>query len=303
MSEAIAKGLSVLVPVFNWDCSALLVGLHEQGTALTAGFELVVADDCSTDTLLKEKVAATAGMLENCSYHALDRNLGRAAVRNYLADCSRYDRLLFIDCDAAICSNTFLEDYVAAAAEARVVCGGLKHPDVLPAVGMELRYRYEKKADRRRAARYRSLAPYDRFTPFSFLIDRSLFMQIRFDESFTGYGYEDVKFGTVLSDMKAEILHIDNPLVHTGLEDNRAFLQKTESAILNLYSCRDSIGDGSHLLNTFRRLDCLHLVPVVRFAGRLMSSSMTANLLGRRPSLRLFSFYKLYRLSLLFSMT
>ncbi|MCQ2057028.1 MAG: glycosyltransferase [Bacteroidaceae bacterium] len=302
MSESVAKGLSVLVPVFNWDCSALLEGLHAQGRALTTDFELVVADDCSTDLTLRDKVAGTAESLDSCRYFGSDRNMGRAAIRNFLADRSRYDTLLFIDCDAMICSPTFLKDYMDAWTGTGVVCGGLKHPDIMPATGMELRYRYEKKADRRRAARYRRLAPYDRFTPFSFLIGRSLFMRIRFDESFAGYGYEDVKFGMDLSGMKADMLHIDNPLVHIGLEDNRTFLQKTESAILNLYSRRDSIGDGSHLLNTFRRLERLHLVPAVLLAGRLMSSSMTANLLGRRPSLRLFSFYKLYRLSLLFSM-
>lgn len=315
VNAGLEKGLSVLVPVYDWDSSALLSGLHEQGMRLLEkrsrdsqtnfGFELIVADDCSSRAILRDKVAASVQGLSCCRYFALEHNIGRAAVRNFLADKARFDKLLFIDCDAELCSCSFLEEYLNAAGSAsdsgegrvQVVCGGLKHPDTLPAKGMELRYRYEKKADRKRSAAYRCIEPYDRFTPFSFLIDSTCFNAIRFDESFSRYGYEDVLFGMELKRRNVPILHIDNPLVHVGLEDSRTYLAKTDTAVRNLYENMDRIGEGSSLLSCYRRLERLHLTELILAIGKCFDKSITANLTGRHPSLKLFSFYKLYRLA------
>ncbi len=300
MASEITEGLSVLVPVFNWDSSDLLESLHTQGLALNTGFELVVADDCSSDLELKEKVAEKAASLEKCRYFAMEKNMGRAAIRNFLAEQSVYSKLLFVDCDAQTDSETFLASYLEASSCAQVVCGGLKHPSVLPASGCELRYRYEKKADRRRGAEYRSLRPYDNFTTFSFLADREVFMKIRFDENITGYGYEDVKFGMSLRQHGIGVLHTDNALVHLGIDDNVSFIEKTNASLSNIYENRDSVAGGSRLLNVYFRLERLHLVPVALFFGRAMSSFMERNLRGSHPCLAFFSFYKLYRLSILF---
>lgn len=312
VETAAENGISVLVPVYNWDSSTLLSGLHEQGLRLMgehpdAGFELIVADDCSTNAAMRDRVAETVRDLSCCRYFPLERNLGRAAVRNFLAGMARFDRLLFIDCDAQICSGMFLEDYLTASETVtkegnavQVVCGGLKHPASLPAAGMELRYRYERKADRKRQARYRSLEPYDRFTPFSFLIYADCFRSIRFDESISEYGYEDVIFGMELKRRNVPVLHIDNPLVHMGLEDNRSYLAKTETAIRNLYGKMDGMNGGSSLLNCYRKLERLHLTGLVLAMGKCLEPCITANLTGRHPSLLLFSFFKLYRLAALF---
>ncbi len=300
MAKEITDGLSVLVPVFNWDSSALLEALHAQGLALDSGFELIVADDCSSNRELKKKVAEKAASLEKCRYFALENNMGRAAIRNFLAEQSAYSKLLFIDCDARVDSETFLSSYLEASECSQVVCGGLKHPAALPARGCELRYRYEKRADRRRGAEFRSRRPYDNFTPFSFLTDRDVFLKIRFDENIAGYGYEDVEFGMSLQRLGISILHIDNALVHLGIDDNGSFLEKTDASLSNLYVNRDFMADGSRLLNVYYRLERLHLVPAVCLLGRMLSSLMNRNLRGSRPCLLLFSFYKLYGLSVLF---
>lgn len=298
--KTVKNGLSVLIPVYNWDSSALIEGLHAQGMALGVDFELVVADDCSTDLNLRDKVASSAAALEKCLYLASDHNLGRAAIRNFLAEKASFNKLLFIDCDAGLASDGFLSAYLDSSTKVQVVCGGLKHPSSLPQPGMELRYRYEKAADRYRTAKYRSRNPYDRFTPFSFLIDRDVFMGIRFDEAISGYGYEDVEFGVSLQALGVSILHIDNPLIHLGLDDNRTYLKKTASAISNLYENRSAMAQGSHLLNVYYRLERLHLIPLVRFSGHMLASFMRRNLTGRHPSLKLFSFYKLQYLAFLF---
>jgi len=298
MSE---RGVSILIPTWNRDCTELVSNLAAQSGSLERdfGFEIIVADDCSTNVDVAEKVRKSVQSTPFCRFLSLSENKGRAGIRNCLAGMSRFDTLLFLDCDAMVCSPDFLADYLAAMqnSDAGVVCGGLRHPDTIPFPGCELRYRYEKKADAGRKAAIRSRRPYAQFSTFSFLIERELFLQTGFDESIDGYGYEDVLFGLELERRKVRILHIDNPLIHLGLEDNATYLAKTRSAIGNLAAHKELIGDGSRLLHTFLRLEKLHLTGTVKVLGRIFDKAMVRNLCGSRPSLLLFSFYKLFILA------
>lgn len=291
MSQAIS--LSVLIPVYNWDCSDLIAALYRQGQSLGIPFEIIVADDCSTDRSHIEKMRILTAGLENCIFLELSRNLGRAGVRNLMASQSRYSRLLFMDSDSKVVSDTFLREYVDASDSASVICGRVVHPDSLPGPGVELRYRYERKADADRWAEIRQRHPYDQFTPFSFLIDREVFEQIRFDTSYSGYGYEDVAFGMELKRRQVSVLHIDTPLMHMGLEKNSVFLEKSRKAVLNAWTHRDSIGDGSALLNAYYKVKELHITWALRLLWRYTGRIMEKNLLGSNPHLRTFSLYKL----------
>lgn len=291
--------LSILIPVFNWDCSALLRDLHSQGCGLNIPFEIIVVDDCSTDFDKLQPVRDTANELQYCSITILENNIGRSAIRNMLADMARYDKLLFMDCDAAVCSPSYLNDYMLASKQADVVCGGVVHPERLPMPGVELRWKYERNADRHRSAKYRSKTPYDHFTPFNFLISRDTFQEIRFDTTFCGYGYEDVLFGMKMQRLRTSVLHIDNPLVHLGLESNERYLLKTKEAVSNLLVHRDQIGQGSTLLQHYDRICRWHLEPLLAIADRLLFEPVLRNLHGNRPGLKRFALYKLltiYRL-------
>lgn len=285
--------LSILIPVFNWDCSRLIDDLHSQAQDLGIPYEIIVADDCSTDKDISERNRIAVENLENCRFIWLLQNTGRAAIRNTLAEQSRYDKLLFLDCDSAVKDRMFLKKYVEAADKALVICGGLIHPDELPEGGVELRWTYEKKADLERSAEFRSHNPYSRFTPFSFLIDRAVFLQIRFDESFAGYGYEDVQFGHELEKRGVSMLHIDNPLVHLGFEKNEVYLDKTRQAVRNAYDHRELIGESSLLLTHYNRVVRFRIRWFFRVIWAVFRRSMEKNLLGERPSVRVFSFYKL----------
>ena len=287
------QALSILIPVFNWDCSQLIKDLHFQGLELGIPYEIIIADDCSTDKLVLEKNRECAGGLENCRFFALEHNLGRAAIRNFLADQSKYDKLLFMDCDAAVKDALFVRKYVDAADKAQVVCGGAIHPDEIPQKGVELRWVYEKNADKERLAEFRSRNPYARFTPFSFLIDRNLFMQIRFDESYSGYGYEDVQFGSELEKKGVSIVHIDNQLVHLGLEKSEVYLEKTRQAVLNAFVHKDEVGDSSRLLSHYNRVVKLRMRWLFKGIWTFFHGSMERNLLGPKPKLKIFSLYKL----------
>ena len=293
------EALSILIPVYNWDCTQLIKDLHFQGLELGMPYEIIIADDCSTDKDLQAKSRLVAETHENCRYFALPHNIGRAAIRNYLADRSQYDTLLFLDCDSAVKDKLFLKKYVEAADKASVVCGGLIHPDEIPQEGMELRYLYEKSAAFERSAGFRSQNPYLRFTSFSFLIEKSVFMTIRFDETYVRYGYEDVQFGHELERNGISILHIDNPMAHLGLEGSESYLNKTRQAVSNAFEHKDEIGDSSKLLTNYNRVLKFRMRWVFKMIWAFFQKSMERNLLGPKPKLKVFSLYKLCYISVL----
>ena len=291
------ESLSILIPVYNRDCSRLIKDLYVQGISSGTPFEIIVADDYSANKDTLKAVRDTSASLEHCRLIESDRNIGRSAIRNLLADNASYGKLLFMDCDAAVCSPAYLQDYISIADNADVICGGLRHPDNLPHEGVELRWKYEKKADKMRSAAHRSLTPYARFTPFNFMVSRDVFQSIRFSTAFTGYGYEDVLFGMELEKRGISILHTDNPLIHLGIEDNATYLAKTEQAIRNLALHRDVLNQGSTLLLHYNRICNLHLGRLLDMSAKALIQPVRRNLLSANPSLELFSLYKLLYLS------
>lgn len=287
------EALSILIPVYNWDCTQLIKDLHFQGLVLGIPYEIIVADDCSKEKELQEKSRLVAETHENCRYFALPHNIGRAAIRNFMADKSRYDKLLFMDCDGEVGDKNFLKNYMEASSKADVICGGVAHSVANTEVGSELRYAYEKNADANRSAKIRNLTPYARFLSTAFLIDRKSFMKVRFDESYIRYGYEDVQFGYELEKHSISILHIDNPIIQLGLDTNDVFLEKSRHAVVNAFEHQEGLGDSSTLLNHYRRVKNFGLRWLFRIIWAFSNKRMEKNLLGPKPSLRVFSLYKL----------
>lgn len=291
--------LSILIPVFNWDCRQLLTDLHTQAVEEGLDFQLVAIDDASTKTQLKRQNAAVASDLEFCKYLELTTNLDRASMRNFLAKQADGDILLFIDCDAGVISNRFLANYLDAYEEARqsgnesVVVGGLTHSYLRPKEGMELRYYYEIEADKKRSAQFRSIDPYAEFTAFSFLISRNQFYNICFDEKITEYGYEDVLFGAELQNRGIGIVHIDNPLVHMGIESSKDYLKKVESSLRQAYMLGNIVRKHSKVAIYCQKISEWHIRWAVLLFWRISKGVIKRNLLGRKPNLNWFSFYKL----------
>lgn len=285
--------LSILIPTYNYDCTHLVSDLHQQADLLGIDYEIIVADDASPISLYKEK-NREINALPHCRLIELEENVGRAGIRNLLADAARYEWLLFMDSDAEVIDSRFITNYmVHCTAGVDVICGGLCHADTLPSPAVSLRYAYEKRADKRRSARYRAEYPYERFTPFNFLIRKETFMAIRFDETIRGYGHEDTLFGIELQRKEIPLLHIDNPLRHLGLEANEVFLLKTQTALRNLAMMETTLQGHSSLLNAYNLLCRLHLTETVSRWYARHEAKLTTHLCGTRPKLNLFFLYKL----------
>ena len=282
--------LSVLIPTYNYDAHALVHAMVRLAKVESIDAEVIVGDDASTsETEWMSEVEHEEGVRV---IHA-PTNLGRARIRNFLADAAEGEWLLIVDADAAVPETFSLKKYLEAGAAAPVVCGGLYHPDVNPNPEATLRYKYERNADRYRAATVRSQHPHRKLSTFNLLVRRDVFLTIRFDERCTDYGYEDALFGAQLGVRGIPVAHIDNPLVHMGLESNWVFLAKTETAMHTLHRIGHLMPHDFGILHAVHQLQRYHLTGVVRWFYRIFHQPMRANLLSHSPSLLIFKLYKL----------
>ena len=139
--------LSILIPAYNYDCTQLVRALYEQAINLTIDFEIIVADDASTNAAT-ERQNAEIGKMPHCQYIRLKENLGRAAIRNFLAEKAKYDNLMFMDCDGKVVYLHFLSAYMKAIEDHDVVCGGMMHPLDMVLKNNNLRYQYEVRSEK-----------------------------------------------------------------------------------------------------------------------------------------------------------
>ncbi len=285
--------LSILIPTFNYVCVQLVqeLALQCKQCSLLEEYEIIVADDCSdTETITQNR---KINLITNCHYQESDTNLGRSRILNKMTKQMKYEWVLIIDSDAEVCSDTFISTYLSAAKGNDVICGGIKTSAKYSRTDNQLRYRYEENAHSIRSMKYRGSHPYMRFSSFNIMINATVFHSVNFDDSIVQYGYEDTLFGIGLKRCGINITHIDNPLIHTGIDSNLTYLIKTEKALQNLRIIKDKLQEGSILYQTFLRLQRCHLLPLVRIWHMLFANIERKNLLSHHPSLFVFNIYKL----------
>ncbi len=275
--------------------------MQQQLAAEGIDYEVIVVEDGSHD-----QVSIIHNLrindLDGCRHIRKQHNSGRAAIKNFLADEARGEWLLYLDSDANIIANDYihkLTDAIEHAGEAGVICGGLLHSDTLPQPSVSLRWRYEHAADRHRSASERAQHPYQHMTPFNMCVRRSVMKAIPFNETCRQYGYEDALFGVMLQKRGVKVMHIDNPLMHVGLESNAIFLHKTETALTTLNTLGQQLMPHTNIGQVVSRLERSHAAMPIRVMFRCLQAPMRHNLLSNRPSLKVFSAYKLgYLLSI-----
>lgn len=282
--------ISILIPTYNQPCLELVEEMRRQAEALSAPYEIIVADDGSTDTatlLANQQIAS----LPYCRCLSPGKNLGPARIRNFLADAAREPYLLFLDADTFPVRDHFLVDYVIKAAANRVICGGFQYERTTHPAMCPLRYRYGIRVEER-SAEARNRSPYSQFISMSFLIDRRLFERVRFSERMH-FGYEDTYWGMMLEREGVEILHIDNPVWHHTRDTAEGYLDKIRRSVRNLAANRDLLQSHVRLLRWQQKVHALRLEGMVAFLFTCFRKRLERNLKGKTPSLRLFAFYKL----------
>lgn len=285
--------LSVLIPTYNYNIVPLVLELQKQCIGSKIHFEILCQDDASSDFLDENQ---KINSLEHCYFSRNKSNLGRCKNRNNLAEKASYNWLLFMDCDTFPTQDNFIQEYIVQLSEKeKVVFGGLKYKNEKPSNDQLLRWIYGK-ARESLSLEKRKANPNENALTSNILIPKKLFIAIKFDESITKYGYEDLVFLLDLKKKGIVVQHIDNPIYHLGLETSKQFLQKTKIALENLKKlAATSSLDSSHskILRTFILLQRLSLTKIISFIFEKTEQKMEQNLLSRKPSLLLFDLYKL----------
>lgn len=284
------KSISILIPTYNHVCVLLVTQLLQQASIAGINCEIIVADDGSTD---KQSVAENQviNTMPHAKYIIRPNNVGRAAIRNFLAQQSHLPHLLFIDSDMIICSDDFLLKY-ATTEEDAIYDGGIIVRGDVKKLKNNLRYLYEKNAESEHVTEKRNLHPYQHLHTANLMIPRQTMLKYPYDERFRKYGFEDVLLGKSFYLNHVPIYHINNPMSFEIFESNSVFLEKTEEGLHTLWEFSEDLRGYSHLLTLANYLQRRHLAPIVRIWHKFFGKLERHNLSGPSPCLHLFNLYK-----------
>ena len=275
--------LSVLIPTYNHECVVLVRQLVQQLEVAEIDYEVIVADDGSTDAkTITENQAINA--LPCSRYLVRQENVGRAAIRNFLVKEAQYKYVLFIDSDMTILSDLFIRRYLENSCDT-VIDGGVAIHGNEEVLKRNLRYCYEKAEEARHTAPERQKAPYQHLHTANLFVRRDLMLQYPFDERFRHYGYEDVLLGKTFRQQHVPIEHIDNPLGFCTFETNADFVAKTEEGLRTLGLFRDDLRGYSRLLTIVSNIHIPAVLTMIRLWHRFFGSLERRNLCGNHPSI------------------
>ena len=292
-----SKKLSILIPTFNYNVFLLVKTLHNQVEKSSIVYEILCFDDAST-TLEPENEKING--LTNCCFKVLPKNIGRSAIRNLLAQSAKFENLLFLDADTLPVHENFISNYLRFInSEEKVVYGGIQYQKEKPKNEELLRWIY---GNSREALPFkkRQENPYLCLLTLNFLISKSIFNKVTFNENIPNLRHEDTLFSFNLSQKNIKIIHIDNPILHLGLENSKMFLYKSEQAVNNLkYLINNNLINKNYtsISRIYFRMKAMKLAFIIRLVFFMMQPTLKNNLLGNKPSLILFD---IYRLCLLF---
>lgn len=289
-NHLIAVMLSILLPVYNCSCVALVTELQRQCVECGTEFEIIVADDGSSVASYIEHNLRIE-RLDGVRYITRKQNVGRSAIRNFLISQAQGEWLLFIDGDLTLDNSHFIRRYLQA--KSNVVVGGIRIGGDPNRWKNNLRYHYEKAYEQKNTPQDRQCHATKHFRTTNFLAHKDIMMEHSFDENFVQYGYEDVLFGKSLAMDHIAITHIDNPITLDFFESNSEFLDKTEQSLRTLYTFRNQLKGYSQLLETAEKIKKLHLQKLVNAAYFLVGQRIKKHLQGNNPSIFLFNVYKL----------
>lgn len=286
--------ISVLIPIFNYNVTELVISLRKQLKSENIPFEIICMNDASSKFIFENEVLSK---MEQVEYVSLLKNVGRSKIRNLLAERANFRWLLFLDADVIPENDFFIKKYLEAIKSdmARLYFGGVINKKNRPANDEVLRWVYGRKREDI-SFEVRSTNPYNYFLSANFLIDKSVFDRCRFDEEINRYGYEDYVFAEKLKEKKMTIEHIDNSVFHNGIEKSQVFLFKTKEAIENLYCLKSQgiiNGEKMKLLKYVKTIEALNFVWLFNDIFYLFEKFFERNLKSKKPSLFIFDLFKL----------
>lgn len=284
--------LSILIPTYHHNALPLAEALNIQLKKTNLTYEIICVDDGSSSTLNIENQKINS--LKNAIFIARDKNVGRNANRQFLAEQANYNWLLFIDSDTIPKHQNFIENYILfLKKDYDVIFGGFAYQKNTDSK-KSLRYNFGKSREEVNASKRNSI-PYKVIISANFLIKKDVFISLNKEVTTNIYGL-DYLFGALLKQNKANVFHIDNEVYHLGIDTNEEYLRKTKKAIEALSLIKQSHNIKTHdisLLKAYQKLKKIGLEKLFSFIIKTVNPLIEKNLLGPKPSLFLFDLYRL----------
>jgi len=289
--------ISVCIPVYNVDIRHLVARLHEMGVKSEIPFEIIVIDDASSDTAMQNQNTEikTAG---NIRYKTLSKNIGRNLIRFELATMALYDHLLFLDADSGFNDTFFFRRYIHADWRNQLIIGGRMYSEKKPQREHILHWKYGKSREER-SVESRNLHPYQSFLACNFLISKKNLFSLVIDQNLKGYCHEDTFMGMQFEKNRIPVQHINNPVIHLGLDTTDQFLNKQEEALYHLNYIYKTYNDilpvvkQVRLLQAFEKLRHTGTLKMYNDAIFLIRKIILKNLSSLQPSLIFLDMHKL----------
>ncbi len=283
--------LSILIPTYNTDITDLAQSICEQAHRVKITFEVIFCEDASY--LYIEK---NVQLLGNTNVKRLINatNLGRTATRSKLADNATYSWLLFLDADVALPSINFIENYVSHLNSSHdIIHGGISYA-IDNNDDFTLRSTYGTQRETQ-LAKKRCKTPYFIISQ-NILVKKEAFLKLNIISS-NKYGLDNI-FSYQILKQGYDVQHIDNPVIHHGLEKNDVFLKKSLQAIETLIYYEDK----GMMAHDFTRLQKSYLT-LKKYKGILFFRAIIGKslkyvekklIMSKNPSLLLFDLYRLH---------
>ena len=284
--------LSILIPTFNDDITPLVERLWYEIERIETPIEIIIGDDHST----REASLNTFQNLDSVVFFRNSENLGRTATRDLLAKKARYNTLLFLDADVLPAQRDYIKKYLSAIGKSKVVFGGVQYTKEKPEQAMLLRWVYGKEREAK-LAQERQRNPYYIISQ-NLMIDKDVFLAVNAPE-IKRYGWDNV-FSFQLYRQGITVHHIDNAVIHLGLEPCDSYLSKVQQAMSTLVWAEknDMISENFTSIQKFyNSLKTFGLAGLLRISLTLWLPIMRAQLASKFPSVRVLDLYKFYYFS------
>ncbi|WP_292053613.1 MULTISPECIES: glycosyltransferase family 2 protein [unclassified Brevundimonas] len=246
--------MSVLIPFLRESPADLVIGLEEQARNLDQTIEIVIFDDGTCDQALTHELERLlSGLRVPARLVSSRTNHGRARARNLLAQQARAEVCLYLDADMRMVSQQFLAQWMKYHNDRapHLAFGGfVVTGPVDPA--FEVHCAMARGSDCLTAQeRARDAAKY--VYTSNLLVRTEVVLKYPFDETFSGWGWEDVEWALRVS-RDNPVTHIDNPAHHSGLDTVEVLMAKYRQSVAN-----------------FARILAVHPETVMRFKAYMVA--------------------------------
>jgi len=285
--------LSVLIPIYNYYAYPLVLDLHKQCMECGIDFEIIVLDDGSQKFKEENK---EINELRFCTYTILKANIGRSAIRNLLAKKAAFENLLFLDSDTIPTGTKFISNYLLQiTTEEKIVSGGILYSEFKPKKNQLLRWKYGNSREAL-SAKKRKESPYLRLLTLNFMIKKTVFEKVSFNENIPNLRHEDTLFSYNLKQQNILVEHIDNPVFHLGLDEFEIAIKKENESLIALkFLIENQLipFDYIGLSKLFYRIKKIHLLFLLKIINKITNPLLLKNLASKNPSLFIFDIYRL----------